>query len=113
MTDVTLGAARNSKRMAFLHDRRRVETSGLAGELVVPEQWLREIAPDALRRQFARTPYAVSFRAGTETFIVMTLQVTYGANAAKRVPELRGIGRRMARLGRPYQRLVAKSDRPG
>ena len=62
MTDITLGAAGNSERMAFLFDRRRVEPSGLACELVVPEEWLNEIAPDALRRQFARTPYAVSFR---------------------------------------------------
>lgn len=95
MTDVTLGAAGNSERMAFLYDRRRVETSGLAGELVVPEEWLEEIAPDALRRQFARTPYAVSFRAGTETFILVTLHVTYGDSAAERVPELRGIARWM------------------
>ncbi|HYN77465.1 MAG TPA: endonuclease/exonuclease/phosphatase family protein [Lamprocystis sp. (in: g-proteobacteria)] len=95
MTDVTLGAAGNSERMAFLYDRRRVETSGLAGELVVPEEWLQEIAPDALRRQFARTPYAVSFRAGTETFILVTLHVTYGKSAAERVPELRGIARWM------------------
>ena len=64
MTDTTLGAAGNSERMAFLFDRRRVEPSGLACELVVPEEWFNEIAPDALRRQFARTPYAVSFRSG-------------------------------------------------
>jgi hypothetical protein len=56
MTDITQGAAGNSERMAFLFDRRRAEPSGLACELVVPEEWLKEIAPDALGRQFARTP---------------------------------------------------------
>jgi endonuclease/exonuclease/phosphatase family metal-dependent hydrolase len=93
MTDVTMGASGNSERMAFLYDRRRVEPSGLACELVVPEEWLNEIAPDALRRQFARTPYAVSFRSGTETFILVTLHVTYGDSSADRVPELRTIAR--------------------
>jgi hypothetical protein len=75
MTDVTAGSAGNSERMAFLYDRRRVEPSGLACELVVPEEWLAEVSPDALRRQFARTPYAVSFRAGRHTFILVTLHV--------------------------------------
>jgi hypothetical protein len=69
MTDVTAGSAGNSERMAYLYDRRRVEPSGLAFELVVPDEWLAEVAPNALRRQFARTPYAVSFRAGRRTFI--------------------------------------------
>jgi len=95
MTDITQGAAGNSERMAFLFDRRRVEPSGLACELVVPEEWLEEIAPDALRRQFARTPYAVSFRSATETFILVTLHITYGSEAAERAPELRGISRWM------------------
>jgi hypothetical protein len=36
MTDVNIGAAGNSERMAFVFDRRRVELSGLACELVVP-----------------------------------------------------------------------------
>ena len=48
MTDINLGAAGNSERMAFIYDRRRVETSGLACELVVPQEWLNEIGPDAL-----------------------------------------------------------------
>jgi hypothetical protein len=93
MTDVSQGAAGNSERMAFRFDRRRVELSGLACELVVPEEWLSEIAPDALQRQFARTPYAVSFRSGTETFILVTLHVASGSSPAERIPELRGIAR--------------------
>ena len=39
-------------------------------------------------RQFARTPYAVSFVAGTTTFILVTLQVRYGTEAADRIGEL-------------------------
>jgi hypothetical protein len=51
MTDVTAGSAGNSERMAYLFDRRRVDPSGLACELVVPEEWLAEVTPDALRRR--------------------------------------------------------------
>ena len=62
MTDVTRGAAGGGERMVFVFDGARTELSGLAGELVVPPEWLAEIAPDALKRQFARTPYAVPRR---------------------------------------------------
>ena len=95
MTDVTLGKDGNDERMAFLFDTTRLKPSGLACELVVPSEWLDEVAPDALRRQFARTPYAVSFKASGTTFILVTLHVTYGATATDRVPELKGIARWM------------------
>jgi exonuclease III len=80
----------------------------------VPEEWFKEIAPDALRRQFARTPYAVSFRSATETFILVTLHITYGSEAAERAPELRGISRWMRewadRINAWSQNLIALGD---
>lgn len=79
--------------MAFIFDRRRAELSGLACELVVPEEWLTEVGSDALRRQFARTPYAVSFRSGQQTFILVTLHVDYGNSSSERIPELNSIAR--------------------
>ena len=96
MTDVTLGEAGNHERMAFVFDLDRVKPSGLACELVVPPEWEEEIEPTALRRQFARTPYAVSFKSGAATFILVTLHVEYGDDSADRVPELQGIARWMA-----------------
>ncbi|MCB1954123.1 MAG: endonuclease/exonuclease/phosphatase family protein [Rhodocyclaceae bacterium] len=96
MTDVSGGAAGNDERMAFLFDRRRVELSGLACELVVPPEWLTEIAPGAMKSQFARTPYAVSFRSGKATFIMVTLHVLWGEDSAERIPELSGIARWLA-----------------
>src|SRR5919112_2442148 len=87
LTDVTKGAPGNGERMAFLFDTRRVQLSGLACELVVPQEQLDQIEPDALERQFARTPYAVSFRSDTKTFILVTLHVLYGERAEQRVPE--------------------------
>lgn len=91
MTDVTRGDAGNDERMGFVFDTSRVRLSGLAGELVVPEKDQGQIGEGALQRQFARTPFAVSFRAGSETFILVTLHVDYGSSSVGRVPELKGI----------------------
>ena len=96
MTDITLGEAGNKERMAYVFDNDRVQPSGLACELVVPPEWLDEISEDALNRQFVRTPYAVSFRSGTATFILVSLHVDYGNNSSDRLPELRGIAKWMA-----------------
>ncbi len=96
MTDVTRGRPGNDERMAFVFDSRKLQLSGLAGELVVPEEKLTEIKPDALTRQFARTPYAVSFKTAGHTFILTTLHVLYGGNAAARKPELKAIAEWLA-----------------
>lgn len=113
MTDVTLGAAGHSERMAFVFDRRRVQPSGLAAELVVPPEWLSEIDADSLTRQFARTPYAVSFKSGPQTFILASLHVDYG-DSAGRIPELKAIARWMAewatRTNRWHQNFLALGD---
>jgi endonuclease/exonuclease/phosphatase family metal-dependent hydrolase len=92
LTDVTAGPQGNDERLAFLYDTRRVRPSGLACELVLPENG----AAGAGVRQFARTPYAVSFLAGTSTFILVTLHVRYGEAPAERVAELTAIARWMA-----------------
>lgn len=59
VTDVTKGRKGNGERLGFLFDRTRVETSGLMGEIVVPDD--EPGAKRALKRQFARTPFAASF----------------------------------------------------
>jgi len=92
MTDVTLGGPGNNERLAFLFDRTRIQPSGLAAELVVPKENLDVLEPGALREQFARTPYAVSFRRGDATFILVTLHITFGASA-DRIPELNEIAK--------------------
>src|ERR671916_396572 len=96
LTDVTKGAPGNGERMAFLFDTRRVLPSGLACELVVPQEQLERIGLDALERQFARTPYAVSFRAGKETFVLITLHVLYGESEEERLPEIKAIAEWLA-----------------
>lgn len=91
LTDVTEGKAGNNERLAFLFDTRRVKPSGLACELVVPIEQDAGVPAGDLDRQFARTPYAVSFFSQGQTFTLVTLHVLYGEEAADRVPELRAI----------------------
>ena len=96
MTDVTRGDAGNGERLAFLFDSRRISLSGLACELVVPEERLGPIRATGLEKQFARTPYAVGFRAGGETFVLVTLHVIFGDRPEARHPELKAIAEWMA-----------------
>lgn len=91
VTDVGEGEPANGERLAFLFDTRRLRLTGLAGELVVPEEWFGEIEHGALQRQFARTPYAVSFAAGERAFTLVTLHVVYGEKPADRLAELAAI----------------------
>jgi len=93
LTDVTRGDPGNDERMAFVFDTRRVKPSGLACELVLPEEVIQSGPID---RQFARTPYAVSFKSGPATFILVTLHVLYGSAPADRIPELQAIARWLA-----------------
>ncbi|WP_289021637.1 endonuclease/exonuclease/phosphatase family protein [uncultured Salegentibacter sp.] len=94
LTDVTKGDKGNGERMAYLFDTRRVNLSGLACELVVPQEWKdKDISENALQTQFARTPYAVSFKSCNHTFILITLHILYGKKSQERIPELRAIAK--------------------
>lgn len=114
MTDVTAGDKGNNERMAFVFDRRRVQPSGLAAEIVIPPEWRDVLGPGTLDRQFARTPYAVSFRAGKQTFVLVTLHVEFGDSSDDRVQELRDIARWMRewadRSNRWHQSLLTLGD---
>lgn len=95
LTDVNRSSSGNQERLAFLFDSRRVQPSGLAAELVIPNEELDkrdELDEESLRRQFVRTPYAVSFVSGRHTFILVTLHVIFGSGkASERTGELREI----------------------
>ncbi len=110
LSDVNEGRAGNAERLAFLYDRRRVTPSGLAGELVLPPEW----GTQALR-QFARTPYAVSFRAGETAFILVTVHIRYGSgDPNERIPELEAFADWMARWNeqdtRYHEDLIVLGD---
>ena len=90
MTDETKGYRGNGERMAFVFDTRKVQLSGLACELVIPED-PKKPRQHSLERQFARTPYAVGFHSGRKTFILVTLHVIYGQDPTNRKAELEAI----------------------
>ncbi|WP_280346081.1 endonuclease/exonuclease/phosphatase family protein [Nocardia abscessus] len=81
-SDATEGDAGNDERLAFVYNSRRVQPSGLVGEIVLPP------LADTPARQFARTPYAASFLRGTTEFILTTVHVLWGDNPAQRLPEI-------------------------
>lgn len=66
----------------FLYDIDRVQPSGLVGELVLPA------SVDQSAKQFARSPYAVSFRRESVEFILTTLHVIWGSRTEDRLPEV-------------------------
>jgi exonuclease III len=94
-TDVTYGQPGNDERLAFLFNTKRVKLSGLACELVVPEDLNSPYAStaNAFQRQFVRTPYAVSFAAEDKTFVLVTLHVIFGKKGADRRQELTAIAK--------------------
>ena len=100
--------------MAFLFDTRRVNLSGLASELVVPQEWMKVASEDALTEQFVRSPYAVSFRSLKQTFILVTLHIKYGKASADRIKEVKGIAKWMADWARDinayHQNFIALGD---
>lgn len=114
LTDVTAGSAGNGERMAYVFDTRRVNLSGLASEIVIPQEWLEEIGENALREQFVRSPYAVSFRAESKTFILVTLHILYGKKSKDRIAELKGIARWLSQwasnINAYDQNLIALGD---
>jgi endonuclease/exonuclease/phosphatase family metal-dependent hydrolase len=95
LTDVTQGDPGNEERLAFLFKTQRVKLSGLACELVVPEDIKSPFAnpANAFQRQFVRTPYAVSFLSGDKTFVLVTLHVVFGKKGEDRRQELEAIAK--------------------
>jgi hypothetical protein len=82
LTDAVKTQAGDRERLAFVDDARRAKPSGLAYELVVPDEQLKQgVASDALTEQFAKTPNAVAFRSEGNTFILVTLHVKFGQKA--------------------------------
>lgn len=114
LTDVTKGSAGNGERMAYIFDTRRVQLSGLACELVVPKEWTTHIGENALDEQFVRSPYAVSFKCGTQTFILVTLHIKYGTKSEERIKELKGIAKWLSNwasdINAYHQNLITLGD---
>ena len=93
VTDVNAGAAGDDERLMFLYDLRRVRPSGLAGELVLTPEDLGAVGngpqpdpPDplvpGLDHQLVKTPYIMSFTTAGRPFVLATVHVVWGDDAA-------------------------------
>ncbi|MDR0779524.1 MAG: endonuclease/exonuclease/phosphatase family protein [Pseudomonadales bacterium] len=96
VTDVTLGTAGNSERMAYFYDRRKVDFTGLAAELVLP----KDNAAQAEPVQMARSPYIAGFRAGWAYLTLATVHIYYGQGVAvdpRRLAEITAFSKSLAK----------------
>lgn len=92
VSDVTVGSEGNAERLAFIYDKRRVQPSGLAGEIVLPPTEEGDPA-----RQFARTPYIVGFQVAGQSFSLLTAHIEYGKVPEERLEELGALAEHVAK----------------
>jgi len=65
--------AGNNERLVYMYDRRRVDFTGLAGEIVIDPGDKKKP-----KVQFHRTPFMASFRTANFDFILVTVHIFYG-----------------------------------
>lgn len=92
VSDTSAGAQGNSERLGFVYDKRRVQPSGLAGEIVLPATK----AGDPVQ-QFDRTPYIVGFQSGKDKFSLLTAHIKYGNTPEERLNELSSLAQYTAK----------------
>jgi exonuclease III len=83
----------NDERLAFIYNRKKVEFTGLAAEVVMcPGQGREGVAPEL---EFDRSPYMASFRVNGCNFIVVTVHIYYGSGSAVkyRLGEIRNVAK--------------------
>lgn len=76
MTDVTEGNAGNGERFAYIYNTKRVDFTGLAGEIVLWKELFEEDADDVF--QLKRSPYMTGFRAGWKSFALLSVHLQPG-----------------------------------
>ena len=80
INDMTGGKDGNMERFAYIYDSRRVNFSGLAGEIVLWD----EIEKIHLIKQLKRTPYITGFRAGWKSFAIINVHLNPGNDTDSR-----------------------------
>lgn len=90
VSDVVRGTPGDSERLGYLFDSSRFDLDGLVGEIVIPPEEIGNVTSQRLDRQFAKTPYAVSFRSVQNTgfaFVFVTVHIVWGNDPALRSTE--------------------------
>jgi len=80
VADITEGTDGNSERFAYLYDSRRVQISGLAGEIVLWD----EITADSEITQLKRTPFITGFKSGWKSFAIINVHLQPGKTEEKK-----------------------------
>jgi hypothetical protein len=97
-TDVSYAQGGNAERLAFLFDKNQVSFTGLAGEIVLPQQESKIVA------QIARTPFICGFQAGWAKFNLCTVHIYYGKGDEdkRRVAEIKTTAGVLAKKAKDY-----------
>lgn len=74
VNDITDGSSGNSERSAYLFNKKRLNLSGLAGELVL---W-PEITTGSAIKQLKRTPYITGFKSAWKSFVMLNMHLHPG-----------------------------------
>ncbi|MEI4234919.1 endonuclease/exonuclease/phosphatase family protein [Roseovarius sp. D22-M7] len=80
MTDITGGPAGNKERSVYLYDRRRVQLSGLSGEVAAWPELRAELAFESARppEQLSRAPHVTGFITGWKRFSLVNVHLAPG-----------------------------------
>ena len=74
INDITEGGAGNQERSAYLFNKTRVDSAGLAGEIALWD----DLTQDSDIKQFKRTPCMTGFRAGWKSFAMINVHLHPG-----------------------------------
>ena len=77
VNDITGGSAGNSESFAYIFNNKRVQPTGLAGEIVLWD----EISQNLTIKQLMRTPYITGFKAGWKSFAIINIHLKPSNNA--------------------------------
>jgi endonuclease/exonuclease/phosphatase family metal-dependent hydrolase len=98
VTDTTEGAPGNDERLAFLYDTSKVEFTGLAGELVLPDVTKADGSVVPVR-QIVRTPFTAGFSTAWVDLQLATVHILYGEDkpdSAGRIAEISTVAKFLA-----------------
>ena len=87
VADITEGTGGNLERFAYIFDKRRVNLSGLVGEIVLWD----DLTKGSSIKQLKRTPYITGFKAGWKSFSIINVHLQPGKSTedkAKRKEEV-------------------------
>jgi exonuclease III len=107
VTDRTEGRSGNDERIAFLYDTSTVHFCNIAGEVVLPDK------PATKTRQFARSPFLVTFQAGWLKLNLCSVHIYFGSDSDKtrRIKEIGDLSEFLGKRAKAdYQNYIMLGD---